>query len=28
MDDMRFQRKTTLTSEEFSTLAKDIAENL
>ncbi|MEY4834605.1 MAG: hypothetical protein RI980_720 [Bacteroidota bacterium] len=28
MDDMRFQRKTTLTSEEFSTLAEDIAENL
>jgi histidine triad (HIT) family protein len=28
MDDMRFQRKTSLTSEEFSTLAKDIAENL
>ena len=28
MDDMRFQRKTALTSEEFSTLAKDIAENL
>lgn len=28
MDDMRFQRKTSLTSEEFSKLAKDIAENL
>jgi histidine triad (HIT) family protein len=28
MDDMRFQRKTTLTSEEFSTLAEDITENL
>ena len=28
MDDMRFQRKTTLTPEEFSKLAQDIAENL
>jgi histidine triad (HIT) family protein len=28
MEDMRFQRKTSLTSEEFSTLAEDIAENL
>ena len=28
MDDMRFQRKTTLTPEEFSILAKQIAENL
>ena len=28
MDDMRFQRKTTLTPEEFSTLAQQIAENL
>ena len=27
-DDMRFQRKTSLTSEEFSKLAKDIAEKL
>ena len=28
MDDMRFQRKTSLTPEEFSTLAQQIAENL
>ncbi|WP_353079523.1 HIT family protein [Flavobacterium sp.] len=28
MDDMRFQRKTTLTPEEFSKLAQVIAENL
>jgi histidine triad (HIT) family protein len=28
MDDMRFQRKTTLTPEEFSKLAQDIAKNL
>mgnify|MGYP003400400281 FL=1 len=28
MDDMRFQRKTSLTPEEFTTLAKQIAENL
>ena len=28
MDDMRFQRKTTLTPEEFITLAQEIAENL
>ena len=28
MDDMRFQRKTTLTPDEFTTLAKQIAENL
>lgn len=28
MDDMRFQRKTTLTAEEFSILAQQIAENL
>lgn len=28
MDDMRFQRKTALTPEEFTTLAKQIAENL
>jgi histidine triad (HIT) family protein len=28
MDDMRFQRKTTLTPEEFSKLAEEIAENL
>ncbi|NHM00644.1 HIT family protein [Flavobacterium difficile] len=28
MDDMRFQRKTTLTPEEFSILAKQIAENI
>lgn len=28
MDDMRFQRKTTLTPKEFSDLAKQIAENL
>ena len=28
MDDMRFQRKTSLTPEEFSALAKQIAENL
>lgn len=28
MDDMRFQRKTTLTPEEFTALAKQIAENL
>lgn len=28
MDDMRFQRKTTLTPEEFSILAKEIAENI
>ncbi len=28
MDDMRFQRKTTLTPEEFTTLANQIAENL
>jgi histidine triad (HIT) family protein len=28
MDDMRFQRKTSLTSEEFLTLAQQIAENL
>ena len=28
MDDMRFQRKTTLTAEEFSKLAQEIAENL
>jgi histidine triad (HIT) family protein len=28
MDDMRFQRKTILTQEEFSKLAEDIAKNL
>jgi histidine triad (HIT) family protein len=28
MDDMRFQRKTTLTAEEFSELAKQITSNL
>ena len=28
MDDMRFQRKTSLTPEEFTALAKQIAENL
>jgi histidine triad (HIT) family protein len=28
MEDMRFQRKTSLSPEEFSKLAKDIAENL
>ena len=28
MDDMRFQRKTSLTSEEFQELAKQIASNL
>ena len=28
MDDMRFQQKTSLTPEEFTTLAKQIAENL
>lgn len=28
MDDIRFQRKTTLTPEEFSKLALDIAKNL
>lgn len=28
MDDMRFQRKTALTPEEFTALAKQIAENL
>ena len=28
MDDMRFQRKTSITLEEFSTLAQQIAENL
>lgn len=28
MDDMRFQRKTTLTKEEFEDLAKAIADNL
>lgn len=28
MDDMRFQRKTSLTPEEFTTLAQQIAENL
>ena len=28
MDDMRFQRKTALTTEEFTNLAKQIAENL
>lgn len=28
MDDMRFQRKTSLTKEEFETLAKDIQSNL
>ena len=28
MDDMRFQRKTSLTPEEFTSLAKQIAENL
>jgi histidine triad (HIT) family protein len=28
MDDMRFQRKTTLSPEEFKALAKQIAENL
>jgi histidine triad (HIT) family protein len=28
MDDMRFQRKTALTPEEFSKLAEDIAKNL
>jgi len=28
MDDMRFQRKTALTPEEFTTLANQIAENL
>jgi len=28
MDDMRFQRKTTLTTDEFTALAKQIAENL
>lgn len=28
MDDMRFQRKTTLSQDEFTTLAKQIAENL
>ena len=28
MDDMRFQRKTSLTPDEFTTLAKQIAENL
>ena len=28
MDDMRFQRKITLTPEEFSTLAQQITENL
>lgn len=28
MDDMRFQRKTALTPEEFTTLASQIAENL
>lgn len=28
MDDMRFQRKTTLTPEEFTALANQIAENL
>lgn len=28
MDDMRFQRKTTLTAEEFQALAQQIAENL
>ena len=28
MDDMRFQRKTSLTPEEFQELAKQIASNL
>lgn len=28
MDDMRFQQKTTLTTDEFTALAKQIAENL
>jgi histidine triad (HIT) family protein len=28
MDDMRFKRKTSITPEEFSTLAQQIAENL
>jgi histidine triad (HIT) family protein len=28
MDDMRFQRKTSLTAEEFSELATNIASNL
>jgi histidine triad (HIT) family protein len=28
MDDMRFQRKTILTPEEFQELAKQIASNL
>lgn len=28
MDDMRFQRKTSLTNEEFESLAKQISENM
>lgn len=28
MDDMRFQRKTSLTNEEFESLAKQISENI